>query len=318
MTDVRISVVVPTVGREKAVARCLDALTRGTLLPAEILVVDQSGEARIARVLEERGEVFPNLRHLVELRRGLSAARNAGARAASGDILAFTDDDCVPAGGWLAAVREAFDEMPRLAGVTGPMLPLDPDTPGLVAVSSRTSLERVDHRRGSAPWVVGTGGNMTLRRSWLEHVGGWDERLGVGSRGEAAEDVALVDRVLIAGGVLRYEPEAVVRHEQRSLSARRATRRTYGHGVGASCGILLREGEARGMVLLGRWLRLRLSLFAAGLARGRVGDATAEARVLVGTAAGLAYGVRVGGHRGRLAPHGSGMRGAAGYLRRKR
>ena len=251
MTDLRLSVVVPTVGAASALARCLDALLTGAVRPAEIVVVDQSGGSVIAGMLDDRRATFPDLRHLVEERRGLSAARNAGARAASGDVIAFTDDDCVPTAGWVAAALDAFRGLPGLAGVTGPMLPLPPDAPGLVAVSSRTSLDRVDHRHGSTPWAVGTGGNMILRRGWLERAGWWDERLGVGSGGEAGEDAALIDRVTASGGVFRYEPEAVVRHQQRSRSSRRATRRTYGHGVGAVCGILLREREARGVGPLG-------------------------------------------------------------------
>jgi GT2 family glycosyltransferase len=311
MTDLRLSVVIPTVGGDSALARCLDALLAATVRPYEIVVVDQSGEGAIAGVLAKRRETFPRLLHRVEERRGLSAARNAGARGATGDLIAFTDDDCVPEAHWVRAILAAFADVPRLAGVTGPMLPLPTDVLGLVAVSSRTSLERVDYRHATAPWVVGTGGNLTLRRGWLEHVGGWDERLGVGSRGEAGEDVALIDQVLASGGALRYEPDAVVRHEQRSRSSRRATRRTYGHGVGAACGILLHESEARGIVLLGRWLGFRLRLATAALARGRADAALDEARILAGTLVGLLYGLRAHDDRG---VHGQ----RSGYRRRKR
>lgn len=294
MTSIAVSVAIATADHPEALARCLDALAEGADALVEVVVIDQGATTATAEVVRAREHVLPRLRLVTQERRGLSASRNLGLRETSGPVLAVTDDDCVPDRRWIAAIASALGKDASLAGVAGPMLPWGTEQPGLVAVSSRTSLVRADHRGGVAPWIVGTGGNMAVRREWIERVGGWDERLGVGSRGRAGEDVALVDRLLAAGAVIRYEPEAIVRHERRTQASRRATRWSYGHGIGGACGILLREGHGRGVSLLARWLALRLRLAASSAAHGRAGDVGAELRVVGGTMAGLVYGLRAG------------------------
>ncbi len=295
MTPAGVTVAIATADRPASLARCLEALAAGNQAPLEVVVVDQGSLPETEVVVRARAAALPRLRLVPQARRGLSASRNLGLQETVGAILAVTDDDCVPDPGWVAAIAAALDEDPSLAGVTGPMLPLGADQPGLVAVSSRTSSVRIDHRRGASPWNVGTGGNMAVRREWLARVGGWDERLGVGAAGKAGEDIALVDRLLTAGAVIRYEPAAIVRHERRASKSRRATRWTYGHGVGTSCGILLREGHIRGATTLGRWTSLRLGLAARSLVRADIGEAVDEARVLCGTVLGVVRGVRLGG-----------------------
>ena len=295
MSRLDVSVAIATRDRPGPLARCLDALRAGVLQPLEVVVVDQGTSRETEGVVRARADALPGLRHVRQETRGLSASRNLALRETRGAVLAVTDDDCVPEPGWLAAIVAALEEDSSLAGVTGPMLPLGPEQPGLVAVSSRTSTVREEHRGRVAPWVVGTGGNMAVRREWLDRVGGFDERLGVGSPGGAGEDVALLDRLLAAGAVIGYEPAAVVRHERRPRASQRATRWSYGRGVGATAGILLREREARALVLLLRWLALRARLALRGVFRGRPRTAVDELRVLGGTAAGLLYGIRRGG-----------------------
>ena len=223
---------------------------------------------------------------MVSEARGLSAARNLGARTANADVLAFTDDDCVPDGEWLAELGRAFAADAAPAVVTGPMLPLPGASPGLVAVSSRTSRERREFTGRALPWEVGTGGNTAIRRAWLDRVGGFDERLGVGTPGHAGEDLDLFRRVLQAGGRIVYEPDAVCRHEQKTPAERRARRASYGLGAGAALGLWLREGDPRALPALARWVSLRARMAVRG-------SATDELRVLGGTVRGLAYGLRL-------------------------
>ena len=286
MTAGAISVVVPTIGRAAALARCLDALAAGSVLPGETVVVDQSGVDAIARVVDERGAALPGLRRIAVDRRGLSTARNAGARASQRSILAFTDDDCVPDARWVAGLATAFEERPQLAAVTGPMLPLPAAEPCLVPVSSRSSRERREFAGRALPWEIGTGGNTTLAREWFSRIGGFDERLGAGTRGCAGEDLDLFRRVLRAGGRIVFEPDAVCRHEQKTPAERRARRASYGLGAGAALGLWLREGDPRALPTLARWVSLRARMAVRG-------SATDELRVLGGTVRGLAYGLRL-------------------------
>ncbi|HWN40716.1 MAG TPA: glycosyltransferase family A protein, partial [Thermoanaerobaculia bacterium] len=76
--------------------------------------------------------------------------------------------------------------------VTGRVLPLGPEQPGLYAVSSRTSLAPADFAGRALPWLVGTGGNFAARRDWLLRAGGFDERLGAGSPGGSGEDMDIL------------------------------------------------------------------------------------------------------------------------------
>lgn len=294
MSRIRLSVAIATVDRPEALARCLDALAAGSAAPQDVLVVDQGRNPATRAVVEERADLLP-LRRLEQDRLGLSASRNLALRETEGDALAVTDDDCVPSAGWVAAVVETLGRAPAIAGVTGPMLPCGPEAPGLAAVSSRTSGIRTSWQGRPAPWLVGTGANMAVRRDWLERVGGWDERLGVGTRAGAGEDLALVDRLLTAGAVLRYEPEAVVRHERRTPASRRVTRWSYGRGVGAWCGLLLRDGDAGGATMLARWGAMRMRLAGAAVARRHGGALLDEARVVAGTVGGLVHGLRARG-----------------------
>jgi len=153
---------------------------------------------------------------------GTSAARNAGLHATTAPLVAFTDDDCLPQPGWTAALAEAFGD-PAVGVVTGRVL-ADREVPAPVSLEESTVA-----RAFSTP--VGHGANCGFRREALLAVGGFDERLGPGTPGRAAEDVDAFRRVLAAGWQGFYEPSAVVLHRQwRGRGA--SVRRSFAYGVG--------------------------------------------------------------------------------------
>jgi hypothetical protein len=115
---------------------------------------------------------------------------------------------------------------------------------------------------------------------------------GAGSRGRAGEDLDLIDRLLRAGAMIRYEPEAVVYHERQDRTRRLASRSGYGHGVGAACGLRLREGDRHQLLTLGAWLLLRGRVTAKFALSGRWEGLHEERLVLRGTLDGLVYGFR--------------------------
>ncbi len=288
MTPPTTSVVVSTVDRPGSLARCLDAIRRGSRLPDEVVVVDQGGLDATAAAIA--GVTSLAVAHVRSERGGLSAARNLGLRRASGDVVAFTDDDVAPDPGWLEALVRSLVADSALDAVTGPMLPLGDPEPGRVAVSSRLDAAACEFGSPIRPWAVGTGGNMAFRRERLERIGGYDERLGVGSPGRAGEDLDVVRRILATGGRIRYEPAAVCRHERKTLQERRETRSRYGYGAGASLGRWLRDGDARALVSLAAWLSLRTRMAVRAGTWTAVAD---ELRVVAGTLAGLGYGIRL-------------------------
>jgi hypothetical protein len=122
-------------------------------------------------------------------------------------------------------------------------------------------------------------------------VGGWDERLGTGSGGRAAEDSDLLYRLLLAGGTVRYEPRAVVRHEWQTRARRMATRWSYGYGIGAMCGLWLARRDPFALRMLVGYARLHVRPLL-GAARHRDRSRAAEhARALGSLVPGLAYGL---------------------------
>lgn len=290
MTRAGITVGVATCGRPAALARCLRGLSAQTETPREVIVVDQapSEQARKASGAEPL-----DVRYIEQPRLGLSASRNLALRSANGAVLAVTDDDCVPQSSWLAGVRAALERSPRPVAVTGPVLPLGDELPGTFAISLRESDVPVDYGGRVLPWEVGSGGNFAASVEVLRGYGGWDERLGAGSGGQAAEDADLVYRLLRGGFTIRYEPDAVVRHERHTRERRLTTRWSYGYGVGAMCGIWLARYDAYAVRMLGGYARLHLRPLSVAL-RARDRQATAEhARALASLAPGLWHGLRL-------------------------
>jgi GT2 family glycosyltransferase len=285
-----ISVAIATRDRPQALARCLDSLARSELLPAEVIVADQSADAETRRVVTAaEGPVLP-VRWVDGGSGGLAGAQQAAFGEAALPIVAVLDDDCVADARWIEALAHAFAGAPELALVGGRVEPL----PGAgVPVASRTGEVRRRFDGRALPWNVGGGNNFAMRREWFDRVGGCDPRLGPGTPGQGGLDMDLFYRVLRDGGPALYEPTAVVRHERATRAGRLERRRPYGFGMGAACGIHLRGGDPYAAALLAGWLALRVRLVAAGLLRRRFSVLREETLVLAGTAAGIVHGMRL-------------------------
>ena len=287
-----ISVAIGTRDRPEALARCLDELRAGQVLPADVVVADQSSGPVTRQVAEAAAQAGLPVRWIDGGRGGLAGAQNAAFRQVATPVVAVIDDDCIADPDWIVVLERTFASDPELALVCGRVQPLAPSGDRVVAVASRTSLRRRAFTGKSAPWNVGSGNNFALRREWFERIGGCDERLGPGTPGLGALDMDLFYRVLRDGGRALYEPGAVVRHERATRDARIARRWPYGYGMGAACALRLREADLYGARLLAGWLALRLRVLASALIRGRVAALREEALVLAGTAAGIVYGLR--------------------------
>ncbi|MCW2600406.1 MAG: glycosyl transferase family 2 [Frankiales bacterium] len=181
-----ITVVVPTVDRVDLLRRCLRGLTGN-----DVLVV-HDGNREVVALLDELG-----VRGLEISERGVSAKRNAGWRAATTDLVAFTDDDCEPAPGWLAALVADGSDF-----VAGPVSPHPEDEASGLWSRTVTSTEP-----GFYP-----GCNLLLRRTWLERVDGFDEQL------HGGEDTDLAWRVREAGASHGWAADALVWHAVRPVT----------------------------------------------------------------------------------------------------
>ena len=289
-----LTVAITTRDRPEALGRCLRSLASGDVLPAEVVIVDQS-PARTAEPIAAAGGGLSSVRYEADDGRVLGRGQNRAAELPANDHVAVLDDDCDAAASWVAVAERLL-----AAGdhelIGGRVLPLPDERPGVVPVSSRTSEIPRELAGRVPPWDLGSGNNFAVRRAWFERVGGCDERLGPGSPGRGGVDMDLFYRLLRAGARGRYEPELLVHHEQKPREGRRSRRGAYGFGMAAACSLWLREGGDRSAAaVLGRWLLLRLRLLAAALLRRRWSAACDELLVLDGTARGVVHGLRVAG-----------------------
>lgn len=281
--------------------RCVDALLAGQVKPAEVIIVDQSEDDATARSVAERQDHDTPILYIRQKASGLSTSRNAAIVAATRPILAVTDDDCVPDKQWVAVVARAFSTADAPDALTGRVLAMDDEAAGLHAVSLRSHVTQTDFRGKTIPWNVGTGGNFAVKREWFERIGYYDERLGAGSPGRAAEDADLLYRLLRAGAHIRYEPEAIIYHSRQDRNRRLSTRWGYGHGIGALCSLWLRRRDLYALRMLAAWLiGTGLELASATLHRQWF-EAHQRLWGLGGTFQGLLYGMRVAGNEHRRA-----------------
>jgi GT2 family glycosyltransferase len=250
-----ITVAIPTLDRPAALTRCLEGLFKGTVLPAEVLIINQGQYPAVEWVLQAlRSQHSIPLIHCSQPPRGLSAARNLASMQAHCHVIAFTDDDCVPDAEWLAQVERILISAPMADGVTGSILPLLDESSGLFPVSIRTTRKSMTFQGRTLPWHVGSGGNFAIRRNWLHRIRGYDERLGAGSPGKAAEDTDLFYRLLKAGAVIRYEPELVIYHESQDAARLLQSFWNYSYGIGAFIAKHVRRGDLYAAYMLGVWV----------------------------------------------------------------
>ncbi|MCW2693151.1 MAG: putative Glycosyl transferase, family 2 [Mycobacterium sp.] len=198
-----VTVVVPTVDRTVLLGRCLDGLSRQRDLPprsVQILVV-HDGDAGVVRLLAERG-----IEGLQIAARGVSAKRNAGWRAARAPWVAFTDDDCEPAPGWLAGLLAAAEKEPGADLAAGPVAP----HPGDATVTGTFARTVNSEAPGFYP-----GCNQLVRVAALQRVGGFDERM------HGGEDTDLAWRVIETtpgGEPPAWSDDALVWHAVRAVT----------------------------------------------------------------------------------------------------
>lgn len=211
-----ISLVIPTYRRPERLARLIAALDEQTLAPDrfEVIIVDDCSGDETAEVLSAAvDQVQFVLRPLrLDANSGPGPARNLGWQSARAPIIAFTDDDCVPEPGWLAAGLEAMSTDPRLGVLQGRTR--EPD--GL----DGSNVERWSHRQrisGPTPWFETC--NIFYRRDALKDAGGFGEFLTAWG-GWFAEDTAAGWGALHAGWSRGFTGDAVVIHDEETRSVR--------------------------------------------------------------------------------------------------
>lgn len=203
---VRVSVILPVRNRRDLLGATLDALDDQDFREFEVVVVDDGSTDGTVELVQQRAESNPDL-HLVRSGgTGAVGARRLGISESTGEIIAFTDSDCVPDPGWLQAGVAAIDSGAGLVnGLTMPARAVGPFERTMCSIDD-----------GLYPTC-----NLFLRRGLYERFGGFDEhaadrlgfRLTPRLKGTGfGEDTLLAWRMRRDGVECRYAPEALVTH----------------------------------------------------------------------------------------------------------
>lgn len=305
----RVTVVVCTRDRPEQLRHCLHALLApGATTPdTEIVVVDSASATDETRlVVAAVAATDARVLYVREARPGLSRARNLGLATATGEIVAYVDDDVRVAMGWIDGLRRGFGRAAGVVAVTGLVLPYRLDTPTELAFeravgwANKGALEPIvvdlAARRPASPLFpfdvggLGSGNNMAFDAATLRRIGGFDDALGTGSPARAGDDLDIFLRVLWCGGAVAREPGAVVWHAHR-VDERALERQLFAYGVGFTAFLTkhLLQADTRAAML--RRAPGALARFAR-LARGAsTEDGPAlPRRIVLGHAVGLAAG----------------------------
>jgi GT2 family glycosyltransferase len=233
-----LSVVIPTKDRADALARTLDAFEgqEGGDTELEAIVIDNgSSDATVEQVRRRASESELPIRLLEQPDGGPAAARNAGAKAATGEILLFLGDDTEPADqGLLSAHLSLHAARPEPAyGVLGRITwnPHKPVTPFMRWLENGgPQFHYCELEAGpvdAASYFYSS--HASVKRSLFEQLGGFDERFPTA----AVEDTELGVRLADAGLELDYHPELLVLHDHPTTPAQ-SLRRSIAVGRSAA------------------------------------------------------------------------------------
>jgi glycosyltransferase involved in cell wall biosynthesis len=290
--DEHVSVVLCTRNRATGARRTLASLLALQHRQLELIVVDNAPEDDSTRELVEAvARRDGRVRYVREPRRGLSCARNRGLREASGEFIAFTDDDVTVDPLWINGLLRGFARQPDVGCVTGLVASAalrhgaEQYFDQRVWWSSSCTPRVYTAQRGAAdsplhPYtagVFGTGANFAGRVSVLRALGGFDECLGAGSPAQGGEDLDVFVRLITAGFPLSYEPSALVWHEHR-IDDESLRRQMYAYGLGLTAYLTKYMLERRSRAALLRLLPcvVRHGLMLARRSRAAAGGAALD------------------------------------------
>lgn len=213
----RVSIVVCTYNGARYIRQTCESLARLDYPNYEVIVVSDGSTDETLDILADFDFNVVSVQN-----GGLSRARNLGLQMATGEIVAYLDDDAYPDEHWLKYLAWSFHTT-RHAGIGGPNFPpADDEFWALCVAHSPGGPNHVLLADDLAEHIPGC--NMAFRRSALENVGGFDREFRI-----AGDDVDLCWRIQEQGGTLGFSPSAVVWHHRRN-SPTAYLRQQYNYG----------------------------------------------------------------------------------------
>ena len=209
-----ISIIIPTYNSKAFLLQCINSLEKQSYSDYEIIIVDDgSTDGTYNYIKNKKWKV--KLRVFKQNRKGPAAARNLGAKHAKGEILAFTDADCIAPKKWLRNLIKAYKKFPEVVGVGGP---LEPSKNNLVAKIEKFKNKYL-HKMGNKIIIgkeevpVGFTNNMSYKANIFRKFDGFNERFDK----PAGEDFDLKQRICKKGYKVAYIPNPTIHMEPYDL-----------------------------------------------------------------------------------------------------
>ncbi len=229
----RISVVICTRDRSDSISRAVSSVLEASYPEKEVIVVDQSSSDATAHILADLKRLN-RFEYLRSAETGLSRARNLGLAHSTGDIVAFTDDDCVVAKDWLFEIRKVFDADPDIGVVFGAVTAAPHDGENGFIPGNQPREQRIVRTVREKHRIGGMGACMAVTRRASQVLSGFDPGLGAGTDLRAGEETDFCLRALAQGFAIAETPSVhVVHHGFRTSVERDQVVSDYMFGTGA-------------------------------------------------------------------------------------
>lgn len=204
-----ISVCINTKNRPKDLSVCLKYLLKSSYKDFEVLVADQSRE----------DDINKNLKNIIKIFKlppfGVSKAKNFLIKKAKGEIVAFTDDDCIITKDWLANIKNELDKHKEVIGLFGKVFPYQKNRHKLEICPCTFNNKQKIIIKPTPHWKnIGFGNNMAFKKEIFNKIGNFRGWLGPGSIGDNAEDAEFALRCLVKGYKLLSTPKVIVYHNK--------------------------------------------------------------------------------------------------------
>ncbi len=216
----KLSIIICTFNRAYAIAPCLDSIAAAVAhagAQAEIVVVDNASTDSTSLTVKDWAKSCPLPVNLVyEPKKGLASARNCGLRAATGELIMFTDDDCRMSKNYVNDLLAYFNLDTELV-IRGGRVELGDSADLPLTIKTDSNRIRWDKKSRAAEYeLIGgktiSGCNMAMKREVVQRLGKFDERLGAGTNIPGGEDTDYYLRAYLAGIAIEYVPDMTIFH----------------------------------------------------------------------------------------------------------
>ncbi len=227
-----VSICICTRNRPDMIRQAVESVLANDYPFFELTVVDQSTTSATEGVLRPIAASDRRLSYVHDRAPGVSRGTNKAIRCSQGEIIAFTDDDCVVPTDWLTTIKDIFAADPTADMLYGQVVAPPDREWGVTPVLQFREMQRLSRRDGLH--IIGMGANFAARRRMFDAIGLFDEELGPGTPLSSGQDFDLMYRAYVAGYITLLCPSVeVVHYGTRTREEWPKRMREYGIGDGA-------------------------------------------------------------------------------------